>query len=209
MGTLFTPVFRVSFPSLLRKNEKNSKYEVGMLFCTDPKDKTDIRNQLTTKLRGMFKDKPKLETLAALEAEVERVGKDKWGTKFEALKAKGSIKMPFHDGADKEYDGYGEGVTFCTSRSNIAPGVRDQRLEPIIDPEDIYAGCYAIASINIYANEGKGDNGVPYKNISLGLGNVQKIAEGEPFSGRVRAEEEFVAMDEPEDSDEELNLDDM
>lgn len=210
MGTMYTPVFRVSFPSVFKKNEKSSnpKYEIGMLFRDTEKDKDDIRNQLTVKLRKAYKGKPKLESIESLMAEVDRVGKDKWGDKYEALKSKNKIKLPFHDGTDKEYDGYGEGVVFCTSRSKTQPGVLDQKCNRIIDEEELYAGCYAIASVNIYANDGVYD-GVPTKSISVGLNNIQKIADGEPFSGRARAEEEFVAIDEPEDDDSDLTIDDL
>ena len=62
--------------------------------------------------------------------------------------------------------------------------------------------------MNIYANDGVYD-GVPTKSISVGLNNIQKIADGEPFSGRARAEEEFVAIDEPEDDDSDLTIDDL
>lgn len=204
MGTMFTPVFRVSFPSVFRKNEKstNPKYEVVMLFSKETKAMT---NELARKFNG----KPKLSSVKELQDEVDRIGFEKWGEKYKDPKFKAKLKLPFHDGADKEYDGYGEGVVFCTARSGTQPGLMDAKAQRIIDPELFYAGCYAIASVNVYATDRMFD-GIVVKAISIGLGNIQKVGEGEPFSGRARAEEEFEAIDEPSDEDaSELSTDDL
>ena len=37
------------------------------------------------------------------------------------------------------------------------------------------------------------------KGIACGLGNIQKIADGEPLGGRTRAEDDFEAYDEEDD----------
>ncbi|MEG1575014.1 MAG: DUF2815 family protein [Bacteroidales bacterium] len=66
----------------------------------------------------------------------------------------------------------------------------------ITDPPELYSGCYARASINFYPFNTNGNRGV-----AAGLGNVQKWADGEPLNGRVRAEDEFGALDDVDDDD--------
>ena len=203
-GTLYTPVFRVSFPSVFKKNEKNNnpKYELTMLFSAETKKMTD---ELTKK----FKGKPELTSVKQLQAEVDRLGKEKWGAKYDDPKFKSKLKLPFKDGEDKEYDGYGEGVIYAAARSATKPGVINMKCEHIVDEDEFYAGCYAIASINMFVTD-KVIDGVPLKCVSIGLGNIQKVADGDPFSGRKRVEEEaFTAIDEPVDSCEDIDTDDL
>jgi len=196
MGKMTTPVFRVSFPSIFKLNERNSKYEVTMLFSADTKEMTS-----RLKLSGSVK---------ALQDEVERVARDQWGTKLDDPKFREKIKFPFHDGTEKEYDGYGEGVVFAASRSNVAPTVVDTKMVKLLSEQDLYAGCYAIASINVYATDAKTKEGMPLKCVSLGLGNIQKVGEGEPFSGRSRVEEDFTPIEEPTtNNDTKMDLSDL
>ena len=49
-------------------------------------------------------------------------------------------------------------------------------------------------SISLYPFNTNGNKG-----ISCGLGNIQKIADGEPLGGRTRAEDDFEAYDEEDD----------
>ncbi len=72
----------------------------------------------------------------------------------------------------------------------------DRRRIPITDPLELYSGCYVRASINFFAFNTNGNKGV-----AAGLGNIQKWAEGEPLNGRVRAEDEFEALDAEDDDD--------
>ena len=78
----------------------------------------------------------------------------------------------------EQYDGYGEGVIFLTAKTERRPGIVDQNVNRIIDPEDFYAGCYAHADINPYAWSYMGKNG-----ISFGLQNIQKVSDGEHIGG--------------------------
>lgn len=72
----------------------------------------------------------------------------------------------------------------------------DRRRIPITDPLELYSGCYVRASINFFSFNTNGNKGV-----AAGLGNVQKWADGEPLNGRVRAEDEFEALDAEDDDD--------
>lgn len=85
------------------------------------------------------------------------------------------------------------GHYFMNVSSKDKPGVVDQQVQPILDASEVYSGCYARVSINLFPYNSNGNKG-----ISAGLNNVQKLADGESLGGRARAEDEFdvVASDE-------------
>ena len=60
----------------------------------------------------------------------------------------------------------------------------------------VYSGCYVRASITFYPFNTNGNRG-----IACGLQNIQKWCDGEPLNGRVRAEDEFDALDDVDDED--------
>lgn len=182
VGTkVFTPAFRVSFPAVFEptamSDKDTPKYAVTMLF---PKD-TDI---------SMLKD-------AVDEAIAEGMDK-KWNGK----KPK-SLRLPFRDGDEDENYSEKEGFPghIFVRASSIQPvGLVDKHKTPIEDPMDFYAGCYAIATLVAYPYDTAGNRG-----IAFGLQNIQKIADGEHFSGRKRASDDFEDWDdedlESEDDD--------
>lgn len=93
------------------------------------------------------------------------------------------------DGVRKNGEPFGEECRGCwvvRASSKTRPSVVDLNVQPIIDPNAFYSGCYARATINFFAYNKNGNRGV-----ACGLNNVQKIADGEPLSGRTTAEEDF------------------
>lgn len=96
-------------------------------------------------------------------------------------------KNPLRDG-DTERPGNPEyaGHMFVNANSDSRPGIVDIDLNPIIEREDFYSGCYGRASINFYAFNTNGNKGV-----ACGLNNLQKLADGERLSGGSSAEEDF------------------
>ena len=62
----------------------------------------------------------------------------------------------------------------------------DKAVQPILDRAEVYSGCYARVSINFYAFNTNGNKG-----IACGLGNIQKVRDGEPLSGRTSAADDF------------------
>jgi hypothetical protein len=103
------------------------------------------------------------------------------------------MRAPFRDGAEKEdLEGYGPDVVFATASSETRPGVVDQQVRPLTAADNaIYAGCYAQAYVRPFAYDRAGNRGV-----SIGLGNVQKVRDGEPFSGNRRPEDDFQSLTE-------------
>jgi hypothetical protein len=85
-----------------------------------------------------------------------------------------------------------KGHWVMTASSEQKPEVVDFSLNPIIDATQIYSGMYAHVSIRFFAyfNSGK-------KGIGCGLGNVQKIEDGEPLSGRTSASDDFSTEQSP------------
>lgn len=129
---------------------------------------------------------------AAIEAAKE-VGKT---TKFNGSVPK-NLKTTFRDGdeeADHEKNPEYAGHYFMTVSSSQKPGVVDQNVDPILDPTEVYSGCYARVSINAFPYSAQGSKG-----ISFGLNHVQFLADGEPLGGvRTRPEDEFSAVGDDE-----------
>lgn len=133
-------------------------------------------------------------TIDKIKAAVEAVKADpksaqKWGSKFLA-----SFKTPLRDGdtdRDVEKNPEYKGCFFVNCNSGQKPGVVDAALNPVMDKAEIYSGCYGRVSINFYPFNQDGNKG-----IAAGLNNVQKLADGEPLSGRTRAEDDFTAVED-------------
>ena len=97
-----------------------------------------------------------------------------------------NIKTPLRDGdEDRPDDPAFEDAYFINCKSYRKPGVVDAALNPIIDQDEFYSGCYGRVSLNFYAYN------VQSKGIAAGLQNIQKLADGEPLSGGSSPEEDF------------------
>ena len=120
---------------------------------------------------------------AAIEAAKEE-GKAKLVNK--AGKIPADIKIPLRDGdVEREDDAAYAGMYFINASSTRKPGVVDKELNPIMDRDEFYAGCYGRASINFYAFN------VQSKGIACGLNNLQKLEDGERLTGGSSADEDF------------------
>ena len=135
------------------------------------------------------------ETIGAIKAAIEQAkqeGVAKFGGKIPP-----NLKMPLRDGdIDRPDDPNYADSYFVNANSKERPGVVDRRRIPITDPLELYSGCYVRAAINFYAFNTNGNKGV-----ACGLQNLQKWCDGEPLNGRVRAEDEFDALDAEDDDD--------
>ena len=136
------------------------------------------------------------ETISKIQAAVDEAIQNgitsKWGGKRPP-----NLKTPLRDGdVDRDSDAAYADSYFINCTSNERPGVVDRKRVTITDPTVIYSGCYIRASINIYPFNTNGNRGV-----GAGLGNVQFWEDGEPLNGRVRAEDEFDALDADDEDD--------
>lgn len=128
------------------------------------------------------------ETLTAIKGAVDQVKKEgtaKWGGKVPP-----NLKTPLRDGdIERPDDEAYAGCYFLNASSKNKPGVVDANVQPVLDATEVYSGCYGRLTINFYAFSASGNKGV-----AAGLGNVQKLAEGEPLGGFTRAEDDFTAV---------------
>ena len=132
-------------------------------------------------------------TVEKIRAAIENAKKEslsKWGGKIPP-----NLKLPLRDGdIDRPDDPNYANAYFVNANSNERPGVVDRRRVPITDPLEVYSGCYVRASITFYPFNTNGNRG-----IACGLQNIQKWCDGEPLNGRVRADDEFDALDDVDD----------
>jgi hypothetical protein len=110
--------------------------------------------------------------------------------KFPDPATRPKIHLPFRDQGELKYPGYEAGAVFIRASNEKKPGVIDARKNPIVNEADFYSGCYVRAHIHAFYYDNNGNKG-----ISFGLDNVQKIRDGEPLGGRMKAEDVFGAVE--------------
>ena len=120
---------------------------------------------------------------AAVDAAIE-AGIAKFGAKVFGNRA--ALKLPLRDGDTEREDEAYKNSYFVNASSFSAPRIVDRSVMPITDRDEVYSGCYVRASINFYPYSKAGSKGV-----AAGLGNIQKLDDGEPLGGRSTAEEDF------------------
>ena len=144
--------------------------------------------------------------LTELKTACVNAAKEAFGKNAVEMIRKRQVKFPIKDAGDK--DQYGEpfvaGATYATLRTyNDAtgnprkPGVvsripdpkNDMKPTPITDPEEVYSGILAWATVSVFA--GTHPKGGKY--VSISLHNVQKLADGDRLDGRAKAEDDFDA----------------
>jgi hypothetical protein len=88
------------------------------------------------------------------------------------------LHNPLRDG-DEDRDGPEfEGHYFLNAKSKKRPVVLDEDRNVVLNPSEVYSGCYARASVNFYGFAVPGSKGV-----AVALNSVMKVADGEPLGG--------------------------
>lgn len=123
---------------------------------------------------------------AAIYAAIQAGISGKWGGVKPAQPA-----VPVYDGDGIRPNGEAfsaecKGCWVFTASSKQRPELVDINLNPILDATEIYSGMYARVSINFFAYFSSGKKG-----IGCGLGNVQKLADGEPLGSKTTAASDF------------------
>ncbi len=149
-------------------NGGKEKYSVSVLI---PKDDTETLSQIEK----------------AVDAAIEE-GLSKFGGKKPNKK---SIKLPLRDGDIEKDDEAYKGYYFINANSVTAPQIVDKNVKPILEHSEVYSGCYARVSLNFYAFNSNGNKGV-----ACGLGNIQKIRDGEPLGARTNAADDFTTLED-------------
>ena len=132
-------------------------------------------------------DKATIQKIQQAVEQAKQEAVSKFGGKIPA-----NLKLPLRDGdIDRPDDeGYANSY-FINCNSKQKPQVVDQQVQPILDQAEVYSGCYGRVSVTFYGFNSNGNRGV-----AAGLGNIQKLKDGEPLGGRVRAEDEFGTVDD-------------
>jgi len=186
---IITGLAIISYPALFEPKANLSgalKYSCSLLF-----HKTDTAS---------------IEALqSAVDAATAKGKVDLWNNKvpkfrYEALRD-GDAELASGEKSDKIY----AGKMFLNCTSNTAPGVVDQRAQPVMDPSIIYAGCIVRGQLNAFPYKNSGNAGVAW-----GLNGIMFIKDGERLDGRQSATEafaEFAATNDNDDDDDNGNDD--
>ena len=128
----------------------------------------------------------------AIRAALEKGQRDK---KFREGIPLEKLPTPIYDGDGYRADGFtpfgpeckGMWVFTASCRQDRRPEIVDTHGNPIIDASEIYSGIWARVSCEFYPYAVPARQGV-----GCGLGNVQKLSDGEPLGGaRVSAADDF------------------
>lgn len=132
------------------------------------------------------------ETLGAISRAIDaaiEAGTGKFGGK---TPNKAALKLPLRDGDIEKDDKAYEGAMFLNANSQTPPQIVDEQIAPVLDRAEVYSGCYARVSLSFYAFNTNGNKG-----IACGLGNIQKLRDGDVLGGgHVSAVSDFGASDD-------------
>ena len=131
------------------------------------------------------------KTIAAINAAVDAAideGNGKFGGK---IPNKAALKLPLRDGDTERDDEAYQNCYFVNANSTTAPQSVDRSVQPILERSEVYSGVYARVSINFYAFNSNGNRG-----IACGLGNIQKVKDGEPLGGKTSASDDFTTEED-------------
>ncbi|WP_035295163.1 DUF2815 family protein [Brevibacillus thermoruber] len=138
--------------------------------------------------------KSDIATKQRIDAAINAAIQDGVASKWNGVRPP-QIHLPIHDGDGvRPSDGmpFGDeckGHWVMTASSKDKPEIVDLNLNPIINQSEVYSGMYAHVSIRFFAFNNNGKKG-----IGCGLGNVQKVADGEPLGGRRSAADDFASL---------------
>lgn len=172
---VITDIVRLSYANVHEPKSINGgtpKYSVSIII---PKSDTKTINAIN----------------AAVDAAIEE-GRGKFGGK---IPNRAALKLPLRDGdVDRPDDEAYKNSYFVNANSNSAPEIVDKALNPIMSRSEVYSGVYARVSVNFYAFNSNGNRG-----IACGLGNIQKVRDGEPLGGKSSAADDFNSEYEEDD----------
>lgn len=165
---IFTGKARLSYAHLLEPNSfygAEAKYSASIII---PKSDTQS-----------------LEVIQQAIDNAIKKGIETYGKAFEG----GRIHNPLHDGdIEKSGDPAYADSYFLNASNKIRPQVIDLKGKILTDPSEVYSGMYAQFSLEFFPYNVSGAG------ISVRLGNVLKLEDGEPLgkgSGPVSAAKEF------------------
>lgn len=173
MSKLITPTFRASFCNVL-----------------EPKAFSPDQDPKFSMVIPISKED---EFVAKLKKTMDEVAIAKWGEVPKKLKT-------FLKDGDDEEEKYGwKGHIVFTASNKSAPGVLVKTEQGLVEPvskDEIYSGAFFKAAIRPYAYEYQNSKG-----IAISLDNVLKVKDGEKFSSKAKAEDDFADFADNDDWD--------
>lgn len=174
-------------------NQNNTKVVTGVVRLSyanvwEPKSINGGAEKYSVSLIIPKSDK---KTISEIEKAIDNAikeGTSKFGGK---VPNKSTLKLPLRDGDSERDDEAYKDSFFVNANSTTAPQIVDTRVQPILDRNEVYSGVYARVSITFYAFNSNGNKG-----IACGLGNIQKVRDGEPLSGRTNAADDFTTLED-------------
>jgi len=164
------------------------KVRLSYAHVWEPASINDSKPKYSVSLIIPKSDKETIKKInAAVDAAIEE-GIAKFGGK---KPNRAALKLPLRDGDTEREDEAYKNSFFVNANSTTAPQIVDRAVNPILDREEVYSGCYARVSVNFYAYNTNGNKG-----IACGLGNIQKVADGEPLGGRSNAKDDFGSLED-------------
>ena len=149
-------------------NGGTPKYSVSLII---PKSDTKTVNKIRASIKAAYE-----------EGEAKLKGNGRVVPSLEA------IKTPLRDGdLERPGDEAYKNSYFINANSSTKPGIVDADCQHIIERSEVYSGVYGRASISFYAFNSNGNKG-----IACGLGNIQKVRDGEPLGSRSNAADDFA-----------------
>jgi len=130
------------------------------------------------------------ETIALIQKTIDEL-------KAENLKTSKLSRCCWRDGdVDRSDNPQFEGYMFINAKTKIKPWVYGKDKMPIAQgSEEIYSGCYGMASINIYYYDNQFGKG-----ISASLNGIQKLRDGERLDSTSAPGNDLVTMSDADDS---------
>ena len=173
---------RISFANIWEAKSINGGEEKYSVSCLIPKeDKTTL-----------------MKIHKAVEEAKEAAKSKKWGGRIPP-----NLKLPLRDGdIDRPDDENYAGHMFFNAASKDAPQIVDRKVQPILDPMECGSGAYCNVSVNFYGFAASGNKGV-----AAGLGNIQKVRDGERLAGKASAASDFEELDVEDDGAEVFGYD--
>lgn len=168
------------------------------LFDPKPVSKTkpnDLKYQAAVLIPKKVSLKPFVQCIKAAMREA-------WND--DTIKLSGN-KMPLQScEAKPNLAGYEDGWHYINTKSGYQPSVVNQKLQDIIDPDGIFAGCWCRFHLKAYA----WDHPEGGKGVSFSLQAVQLVREDSRLGGGASTSDAFEPI-EVDDDDEMTDLDDL
>lgn len=174
-------------------NQNNTKVVTGIVRLSyanvwEPKSINGGAEKYSVSLIIPKSDKKTIGDIEDAINNAIKEGVSKFGGK---IPNKAALKLPLRDGDLERDDEAYKDSFFVNANSTTPPQIVDTKVQPILDRSEVYSGVYARVSVTFYAFNSNGNKG-----IACGLGNIQKVRDGEPLGGRSNAIDDFTTLDD-------------